>query len=146
MSKLESRWTEVRGTLLERREKLNQELNNRQSKLNEKLNEINDMKAKGASVVSEIKEKDQQLAQLQQEYETHKASISKNDQSRTFFTKQILEIVNNTNKQKKEITKTNIEIRSLQKDLNRLTEKLERTFQVTDSQLFKVKQKNIEII
>ncbi|CAF3923886.1 unnamed protein product [Rotaria magnacalcarata] len=43
----------------------------------------------------------------------------------------------NTNKQKEEINKTIIETRVLQKDLNRLTEKLERTFQVTDSQLFK---------
>ena len=70
--------------------------------------------------------------------EQHKSSISKNDHSRSFFTKQILEIVTNTNKQKEEINKTIIETRVLQKDLNRLTEKLDRTFQVTDGQLFKV--------
>jgi len=113
-------------------------LNDRLAKFNDKLSEINDMKAKGRSLNNEIKDKDEQLVRLQHDYETHKSSISKNDHSRSFFTKQILEIVTNTNKQKEEINKTIIETRVLQKDLNRLTEKLERTFQVTDSQLFKV--------
>ena len=97
------------------------------------------MKSKGRVLLNEIKEKDDQLVRLQHDYETHKSSISKTDHSRVFFTKQILEIVNNTTKQKEEINKTIIETRVLQKDLNRLTEKLDRTFQVTDSQLFKVK-------
>jgi septal ring factor EnvC (AmiA/AmiB activator) len=96
------------------------------------------MKNKGRVLLNDIKEKDEQLVRLQQDYETHKSSISKNDHSRSFFTRQILEIVTNTNKQKEEINKTIIETRVLQKDLNRLTEKLERTFQVTDSQLYKV--------
>ena len=75
------------------------------------------MKAKGRLLLSDIKEKDEQLVRLQHDYETHKSSISKNDHSRSFFTKQILEIVTNTNKQKEEINKTIIETRVLQKDL-----------------------------
>ncbi len=135
---LENQWTEVRATLIEQRDSLLQALNDRLAKVNDKISEINDMKAKGRILLNEIKEKDEQLVRLQNDYETHKSSISKNDHSRSFFTKQILEIVSNTNKQKEEINKTIIETRVLQKDLNRLTEKLERTFQVTDSQLFKV--------
>ena len=135
---LENQWTEVRVSLLEQRDQLLQALNERQAKLNEKLSQINEMKAKGRVLLSDIKDKDEQLTRLQRDYEQHKSSISKNDHSRSFFTKQILEIVTNTNKQKEEINKTIIETRVLQKDLNRLTEKLDRTFQVTDGQLFKV--------
>jgi vacuolar-type H+-ATPase subunit I/STV1 len=135
---LENQWTDARASLVEQRDGLLQALNDRSAKLNDKLAQINDMKGKGRQLLSDIKEKDEQLAHLQQDYEKHKSSVSKNDHSRSFFTKQILEIVANTNKQKEEINKTIIETRVLQKDLNRLTEKLERTFQVTDSQLFKV--------
>jgi len=135
---LDTQWGEAKGRLIEQRDNLLETLNNRLAKINEKLNEINDMKAKGRGLMKDIKEKDEQLGRLQTEYEKHKASISKNDHSRAFFTKQILEIVANTNKQKEEINKTIIETRGLQKELNRLTDKLERTFQVTDGQLFKV--------
>ena len=124
---------------MEQRDNLLQIFNDRLAKFKDKLSEINDMKAKGRALLKDIKEKDEQLIHLQHDYETYKSSISKNDHSRSFFTKQILEIVNNINKQKQEINKTIIETRVLQKDLNRLNEKLERTFQVTDSQLFKVK-------
>lgn len=96
------------------------------------------MKSKGRTLVNDIKDKDEQLVRLQHDYETHKSSISKNDHSRSFFTKQILEIVTNTNKQKEEINKTIIETRVLQKEINALTGKLERAFQDTDAQLFKV--------
>jgi chromosome segregation ATPase len=141
---LEAQWTDARSSLIQQRDNLLQALNNRLAKYNEKLGEINDMKSKGRSLNNEIKEKDEQLVRLQHDYQTHKSSISKNDHSRSFFTKQILEIVTNTNKQKEEINKTIIETRVLQKDLNRLTEKLERTFQVTDSQLFKDAQSQRE--
>ncbi|CAF4297401.1 unnamed protein product, partial [Rotaria sordida] len=90
-------------------------------------------------LLNDIKDKDEQLIPLQNDYEKHKSTISKNDYSRRFFTKQILEIVKNRNKQKEELNKTIIETCVLQKDLNRLTEKLDRTFHLTDSQLFKVK-------
>lgn len=123
---------------MEKRDELLQALNNRLSKFNEKLNEINDMKGKRRALINDIKDKDEQLTRLQQDYKTQKSSTSKGDHSRSFFTKQILEIVANTNKQKEEINKAIIETRMLQKELNRLTEKLDRTFQVTDGQLFKV--------
>ena len=134
---MENQWGEVRADLIAQRDKLLQALNDRLAKYNDKVAEINDMKSKGRSLLNEIKEKDEQLSHLQHDYEKHKSTMSKND-TRSFFTRQILEIVSNTNKQKEEINKTIIETRGLQKDLNRLIEKLERTFHVTDSQLFKV--------
>ncbi|CAF0801276.1 unnamed protein product [Adineta steineri] len=137
LTTLETQWSDARSSLVEQRDKYLQALNDRSAKYNDKVLQINDMKSKGRLIANDIKDKDEQLTHLQNEYEKHKSSISKNDHSRSFFTKQILEIVTNTNKQKEEINKTIIETRILQKDLNRLTEKLERTFQVTDSQLFK---------
>lgn len=108
------------------------------------MSQISEMKKKGASIVNEIKEKDEILSRLQRDFENHKATMEKNEQTRTAFTKQIVGIVNNTNKQKEQISKTNIEIRSLQKELNNLTGKLERTFQEADGKLFKVRNSRRE--
>ncbi|CAF1321216.1 unnamed protein product, partial [Didymodactylos carnosus] len=135
---LDSQWNDIRQTLADQKDSLNKSLNDRLSQSNEKLQLINDMKQKGRSLINDIKDKDEVLQRLNGEYEQQKTKLNnKRDNNRQFFTKQILEIVANTTKQKEEINKTIIETRVLQKDLNRLTEKLERTFQVTDTRLFK---------
>lgn len=82
------------------------------------------------------------------------------DASRSAYTQRILEIVSNIKKQKEEITKVTrrtfscsrtqasspkpvlfqilMDTKHLQKDINSLTGKLDRTFAVTDEMVFKV--------
>ncbi|CAF1377045.1 unnamed protein product, partial [Didymodactylos carnosus] len=138
LTTLESQWNDIRQTLAEQKDTINKSLSDRLSQTNEKLQMINDMKQKGRLLMTDIKDKGEIFQRLNGEYEQQKTKLkNKQDNNRQFFTKQILEIVANTTKQKEEINKTIIETRVLQKDLNRLTEKLERTFQVTDTRLFK---------
>ncbi|RMB90016.1 hypothetical protein DUI87_33573 [Hirundo rustica rustica] len=59
------------------------------------------------------------------------------DVSRAVYTQRILEIVGNIRKQKEEIGKILEDTRALQKEINALVGKLERTFSVTDELLFK---------
>ncbi|KAH0628823.1 hypothetical protein JD844_010394 [Phrynosoma platyrhinos] len=59
------------------------------------------------------------------------------DVSRSAYTQRILEIVSNIRKQKEEITKILSDTKELQKEINGLTGKLDRTFAVTDELVFK---------
>lgn len=57
--------------------------------------------------------------------------------SRASYTTKIMEIVYNIKKQKDEIDKVLIETKSIQKEINQLNGKLDRTFAVTDELIFK---------
>uniref|UniRef100_H2RV51 Coiled-coil domain-containing protein 22 n=1 Tax=Takifugu rubripes TaxID=31033 RepID=H2RV51_TAKRU len=62
--------------------------------------------------------------------------------SRSAYTQRILEIVSNIKKQKEEITKILMDTKHLQKEINSLTGKLDRTFAVTDEMVFKDAKKD----
>uniref|UniRef100_A0A8C7QYM5 Coiled-coil domain-containing protein 22 n=1 Tax=Oncorhynchus mykiss TaxID=8022 RepID=A0A8C7QYM5_ONCMY len=64
------------------------------------------------------------------------------DISRSAYTARILEIVGNIRKQKEEITKILSDTKELQKEINSLTGKLDRTFAVTDELVFKDAKKD----
>ena len=61
------------------------------------------------------------------------------DVNRSAYTRRILEIVGNIRKQKDEIQKVLVDTKTLQKEINHLSGKLDRTFTVTDELIFKVK-------
>jgi len=60
------------------------------------------------------------------------------DVNRSAYTRRILEIVGNIKKQKEEINKILVDTKVLQKEINQLSGKLDRTFAVTDEQIFRV--------
>ncbi|XP_008957584.1 coiled-coil domain-containing protein 22 isoform X2 [Pan paniscus] len=64
------------------------------------------------------------------------------DVSRLAYTQRILEIVGNIRKQKEEITKILSDTKELQKEINSLSGKLDRTFAVTDELVFKDAKKD----
>ncbi|XP_065337568.1 coiled-coil domain-containing protein 22 homolog isoform X1 [Cloeon dipterum] len=80
----------------------------------------------------EVKEKEQQQSRLKIEYE----KLSK-DISRSSYTRRIFEIIGNINKQKEDINKILADTRFIQKDINQLTGRLDRSFAVTDEMIFK---------
>ena len=59
-------------------------------------------------------------------------------QFRSAYTKRISEIIGNIKKQKKEITKVLKDTKEIQKDINTLSGRLDRTFAVADELIFKV--------
>lgn len=57
---------------------------------------------------------------------------------RTFYTQRILSIVANVKKQNEEMNRVLEDVKSVQREINSLQGKVERTFTVTDEMIFKV--------
>jgi len=57
---------------------------------------------------------------------------------RTFYTQRILSIVANVKKQNEEMHRVLEDVKSVQREINSLEGKVERTFTVTDEMIFKV--------
>lgn len=64
------------------------------------------------------------------------------DVSRVSYTRRIIEIMSNIQRQKEDIGKVLIDMRMVQKEINSLTGKLERVFTVTDEQVYKDAKKD----
>ncbi len=64
------------------------------------------------------------------------------DVSRTSYTRRIMEIVANIQRQKEDIGKVLQDMRMVQKEINSLTGRLERVFTVTDEQVYKGARKD----
>ena len=60
------------------------------------------------------------------------------DQSRSSYTKRIMELVGNIQKQKEGIASILADTQQVQREINQLSGKLERVFIVTDEQIYKV--------
>ena len=64
------------------------------------------------------------------------------DVNRVAYTRRIMEIVANIQKQKEDISKILVDTRIVQKEINQLTGKLDRIFTVTDEQVYKDARKD----
>uniref|UniRef100_A0A4W3J9T5 Coiled-coil domain-containing protein 22 n=1 Tax=Callorhinchus milii TaxID=7868 RepID=A0A4W3J9T5_CALMI len=97
-----------------------------------RLMEIKEFHEKIKTSAEEAKRKENVHRQLVLELEHLSRGVG-----RAAYTQRILEIVSNISKQKEEITKILSDTKELQKEINSLTGKLDRTFAVTDELLFK---------
>jgi endonuclease III-like uncharacterized protein len=62
---------------------------------------------------------------------------------RSAYTRRILEIIGNIRKQKEEIDRVLADTRQVQKEINQLTGRLDRSFAVADELIFKVSLESI---
>ena len=145
MAGLEAKWEEYRQPLLEERDKLRQTLQDRKSQLLSRVDEIQVMRGEIEKLNQELTDKDAQLAELNEQAQSGKHD-SADTNKRHSYTKKILDIVANIDKQKKEIRKTLNETRLIQKEINHLTGKLERIFNSTDELIFKVRTTDREFL
>lgn len=129
---LASQWEKHRVPLIEECRKLKELKEDQELKSSHRLSQIKELHEKIKQSAEDAKRKDGLYKQLLSEYE----GLPK-DVSRSAYTQRILEIVGNIKKQKEEITKILSDTRSLQKEINHLTGKLDRTFAVTDELVFK---------
>ncbi|XP_043936060.1 coiled-coil domain-containing protein 22 [Protopterus annectens] len=129
---LASQWEKHRVPLIEEYRKLKELKEDQELKSSHQLSQIKELHEKIKQAAEDSKRKDGLYKQLLSEYE----GLPK-DVSRSAYTQRILEIVGNIKKQKEEITKILSDTRSLQKEINHLTGKLDRTFAVTDELVFK---------
>ncbi|XP_074927403.1 coiled-coil domain-containing protein 22 [Chelonoidis abingdonii] len=130
---LAAQWETRRGPLMDQYRHLRAARHSRQLESTRRVSEIQALNERGRSAATEARRKEELCRQLLTELE----SLPK-DVSRAAYTQRILEIIGNIRKQKEEITKILSDTRALQKEINSLTGKLDRTFAVTDELVFKV--------
>ncbi|KAM0735827.1 Coiled-coil domain-containing protein 22-like protein [Formica fusca] len=97
-----------------------------------KLDEIKLLKEKEKELQEECRNKDQQHSQLVAEVQKLPKEVN-----RSAYTQRILEIINNVRKQRDEISKVLADTREIQKEINMLTGRLERSFTVVDELIFR---------
>uniref|UniRef100_A0A8C7QYE7 Coiled-coil domain-containing protein 22 n=1 Tax=Oncorhynchus mykiss TaxID=8022 RepID=A0A8C7QYE7_ONCMY len=133
---LAAQWEKHRAPLIDEHRRL-KELCSNQMESSRKLSEIKELHEKISQSAEEAKKKEGLYKQLITEFENLPKDIS-----RSAYTARILEIVGNIRKQKEEITKILSDTKELQKEINSLTGKLDRTFAVTDELVFKDAKKD----
>ncbi|XP_050572589.1 LOW QUALITY PROTEIN: coiled-coil domain-containing protein 22 [Cygnus atratus] len=129
---LAAQWERHRGPLLAEYRHLRALRDSAQLESSRRLAEIRALHERSRSAAEEARRKEEIYKQLVVELEALPRDVS-----RAVYTQRILEIVGNIRKQKEEIGKILVDTRALQKEINALVGKLERTFSVTDELLFK---------
>lgn len=142
MKLLEQQWLGHKKPLEDEREKLNDLAIMKKKEIEEKLAEIKNLKEELKRLSDELSLKEDEVSDLNKSVEISLKESNKTIENRQFYTKRILEIVSNIEKQKSQIEKTLIETKSIQKDINQLTGKLERVFNETDEIVFKDAKKD----
>ena len=137
LTKLAAKWEEVRKPLLERYRAAKADSENRESETSKLLEEIRLMRERMKEVADETRVKDDLYKQLVGEYER----MTK-DLSRVSYTRRIMEIVLNIQRQKEDIGKILGDTRQVQKEINQLSGRLDRIFTITDEQVYRDARKD----
>ncbi|GFU96946.1 coiled-coil domain-containing protein 22 homolog [Trichonephila clavipes] len=134
---LANQWEQHRVPLIDQYRELRELSSRRVNETQRKLEEIKVLREKIKSLGVEARQKEEMHKHLVTAYE----KLTK-DVSRCAYTRRIMEIVGNIKKQKAEIDKVLLDTRNVQKEINKLSGKLERTFTVTDELIFKDAKKD----
>nr|XP_060494504.1 coiled-coil domain-containing protein 22 [Panthera onca] len=134
---LAGQWEKHRVPLLAEYRQLRKLQDCRELESSRRLAEIQELHQSVRAAAEEARRKEEVYKQLVSELETLPRDVS-----RLAYTQRILEIVGNIRKQKEEITKILSDTKELQKEINSLSGKLDRTFAVTDELVFKDAKKD----
>ncbi|XP_040121901.1 coiled-coil domain-containing protein 22 [Oryx dammah] len=134
---LAGQWEKHRVPLLAEYRHLRKLQDCRELESSRRLAEIQELHQSVRAAAEEARRKEEVYKQLVSELETLPKDVS-----RLAYTQRILEIVGNIRKQKEEITKILSDTKELQKEINSLSGKLDRTFAVTDELVFKDAKKD----
>ncbi|XP_036192863.1 coiled-coil domain-containing protein 22-like [Myotis myotis] len=134
---LAGQWEKHRAALLAEYRHLRKLQACRELESSRRLAEIQELHRRVRAAAEEARRKEGIYKRLVSELE-----ILPRDVSRPAYTQHILEIVGNIQKQKEEITKILSYTKQLQKEIDSLSGKLDRTFAVTDKLVFKDAKKD----
>lgn len=137
MMKLRNEWNNHKEALETRKKSLEDEILNQKEKINQKIEETKDLKGQITDLSSVLSQKENLFTELSKEMASLEKSESSKHSNRQFYTKRILEICSNIDRQRKEIDKILVETKSIQKELNQMNGKLERIFNSTDELIYK---------
>ncbi|KAK3880981.1 hypothetical protein Pcinc_014557 [Petrolisthes cinctipes] len=132
MVRLQRQWEEHRRPLSEHLTQLSLQLNNGKTKKEESVTELSLLRDKMRAMVQDAARKETALAQLKAQVERMNKDIN-----RSVYTKRIADISAKVRKQKREIERVLSDTRSIQKEINNLSGKLERTFTVVEGTAYK---------
>ncbi|KAJ0179295.1 hypothetical protein K1T71_005007 [Dendrolimus kikuchii] len=118
-------------------DKVNNVINMSETERNKYKKTLKALKDTAKSMKSEFDKKEIARNQLRENYE----KLS-NGNKRSIYTKRILEIISNVDKQNTEIQKILEDTRQLQKEINTVEGQLERCFSIADETLFKDAKKD----
>lgn len=134
---LAAQWEKHRVPLLAEYRRLRKLQDSRELESSRRLAEIQELHQSVRAAAEEARRKEEVYKKLVSELETLPRDVS-----RLAYTQRILEIVGNIRKQKEDITKILSDMKELQKEINALSGKLDRTFAVTDELVFKDAKKD----
>ena len=134
---LAQQWEGHRQPLVQQHRDLRQSQAVRESEAEKKLEEIKEFRGRMKAVADEARRKEELAKQLTSEFERMTKDVN-----RSAYTRKIMEIVANIKKQKQEIDKILVDTKAVQKEINSLSGKLDRTFTVTDELIFKDAKKD----
>ncbi|XP_076367338.1 coiled-coil domain-containing protein 22 homolog isoform X2 [Tachypleus tridentatus] len=134
---LAGQWEKHRAPLIEQYRHMKELSSQRLSETQRKLEEIKSLREKMKDCADEARSKEDLYKQLLAEYER----LAK-DVNRSAYTRRIIEILANIKKQREEIDKVLIDTKAIQKEINQLSGKLDRTFTVTDELIFRDAKKD----
>ncbi|KAJ8871869.1 hypothetical protein PR048_028209 [Dryococelus australis] len=134
---LAAQWDKHRLPLLEQYRSAKESISKRASENQQQTAASRSLKDKIQELEEDIQHKEQLYVQLKIEYE----QVTKNV-NRSAYTRRIMEIIGNIRKQKDEIDKVLADTKELQKEINMLTGRLDRSFTVADELIFKDAKKD----
>lgn len=134
---LVSQWEKHRLPLIQKYREEMEKHSSKASASQRKLDELKSLKEKEKELSEESRNKDQQYSQLIADVQKLPKEVN-----RSAYTQRILEIINNVRKQKDEIDKVLADTRSIQKEINTLTGRLERSFTIVDELIFRDARSN----
>jgi chromosome segregation ATPase len=128
---LAAEWENHRAPLLEAYRQLKDKLTNTSEEAKGKLEKIKSMRLEMRQIADEVRAKEQKYQELLETY----GSLPK-DVHRGNYTDRILDIVKNVKKQKVDIDKVLLDTRSISKEINMVSDTLNRTFSVIDELIY----------
>ncbi|XP_065829154.1 coiled-coil domain-containing protein 22 homolog [Oscarella lobularis] len=134
---LAEKWESHRVPLIAKYRELKELNETRMGESAKRLEEIRELRQRMKEIAEETRKKDELYNQLAKELERQKKDVN-----RSSYTRRIMEIVSNIRKQRKDIDRVLMDTRRLQQEINLLDGKLDRTFVVTDEQIFKDAKKD----
>lgn len=129
---LANQWEKHRVPLIEQYRELKELNSKKESEAEKKLEEIKVFRQKMKEVADDARSKEEMLKHLNAEYNS-----MKKDEKRSGYTKRMMEIMSSIKKQRAGIDKVLTDTKSIQKEINSLSGKLDRTFTVTDELIFR---------
>ncbi|XP_063224121.1 coiled-coil domain-containing protein 22 homolog [Bacillus rossius redtenbacheri] len=129
---LAAQWDKRRLPLLEQYRSAKESVSKRATENQQQAAAARDLRDRLQELEEESRLKEQLHAQLRAECE----QVTKNV-NRSAYTRRIMEIIGNIRKQKDEIDKVLADTKELQKEINTLTGRLDRSFTVADELIFK---------